>query len=178
MDDPVTLQDRYSSAVRSSNLKSNPRTTKSDSDVLGAAGFASKHRPLAIALMRLFVGDNHASRDIVELLTRMVVGKAWHGQKMALPETEARDISQAVLAWHRDGVCKACGGHGYMRVDGAPTISDQPCGVCRGTGKVPFDKHFKGGRRELAQWLVTEIEREQAAAGQAAMAALAPRLEP
>jgi hypothetical protein len=177
MTEPTTFQDRYSSAVRSANLKSQPGTTRSDADILGAAGIAAKRSPLAIALLRLFAGDNHASRDIVLQLAQMLVGKAWHAKRFSLPRTEAEDIAKAVLAWHRDGTCRPCGGHGYTAVEGAPTISDHQCPVCRGTGRMPFDRHFKGSQLDLAQWLVAEVEREQAMAGPAAMRALAPRLE-
>lgn len=177
MTEPTTFSDRYSSAVRSANLKSQPGTTRSDADILGAAGIAAKTSPLAIALLRLFAGDNHASRDIVDHLAQMLVGKAWHSQKLNLPRLEADDIAKAVLAWHREGTCRPCGGHGYTRIEGAPAISDHQCPSCRGTGRMLFDIHFRGARLDLARWLVSEIEREQAIAGPAAMRALAPRLE-
>ena len=51
------------------------------------------------------------------------------------------------------------------------------CKFCRGTGKILFDRQFPITRLELARWLLVEIEREQAVAGPAAMAALAPKLE-
>ena len=177
MTEAVTFRDRYSSAVRSSNLHSDPDTLRSAADVLGAAGFASKRTPLGIALMRLFTGDNGAAGQIVEHMAGMLVGKAWHAHRMALKPTQATDMAQAVLAWHRDGTCKPCGGHGFLMVEGAPTLSGHQCPECRGTGRVPFERNFKGARLELAKWLVAEVEREQAMAGPAAMRALAPRLE-
>jgi hypothetical protein len=176
-EDALTFRDRYSTSVRSSNLRSAPDTTHSATDVLGAAGIASKRTPLGIALMRLFSGDNGAAAQIVQTMAGMLVGKAWHAHKLELKPTQATDMAQAVLAWHRDGTCKPCGGHGYLMVEGAPTLSDHQCPRCRGTGRVPFDRHFKGARLDLAQWLVAEVEREQAFAGPAAMRALAPRLE-
>jgi hypothetical protein len=61
----MKIVDRYASAVRASSLKSEPDTTYSASDVLGAMGLAGKRHPLAVALTRLFTGDNTASGDIV-----------------------------------------------------------------------------------------------------------------
>jgi len=177
------ITDRYASAVRSSNLRSKPDANMSDSDVIGAAGLASKRSPLAIALMRLFTGDNRAAPEIVRIMAASVVGKAWHLHKIELPRLEADDIARAVLAWHRDGVCKVCGGHGFMLAGnvsigtGRAVIGDVPCPACHGTRKVPFDHQFAMDRLELARWLRSEIEREQAIAGSEAMRALGPTLE-
>lgn len=184
----MRIQDRYASAVRSSNLRSKPDTTHSDTDVLGAAGLAAKPvrvvdgierpgSPLGIALMRLFAGDNTAAADIVRIMAASLVGKAWRMSEQRVSQVQAEDIARAVLAWHRDGVCKPCGGHGYKLVEGAPMLSEQTCPACHGTRKVPFDSAFPLDLVLLARWLLAEVEREQAIAGPAAMAALAPRLD-
>ncbi len=172
----MSFNDRYSRAVRSKNLRSEAEKV-GDADTLGAAGLAGKHHPLAMALLRLFVGDNSSARDIVNILAGMAVSKAWHWDKVTLDANEAVDIARKVLAWHRDGVCKACGGHGHMVIPGTTTIGEQACGSCRGTGRVPFDREFSMERIPLARWLLSEVERETAKAGPAAMASLAPRLE-
>jgi len=168
------IANRYQSAVYSQNLRSEPRTDMSDSDVIGAAGLAAKSRPLAIALYRLFAGDNRAVGETVQILTGMLVDKAWQLHRMELHRVVAGDISKAVLAWHRDGMCKTCGGHGYKIVGGKlgesrAVVSDAPCGDCRGTGKVLFDQQFAMELLELARWLRAAIEKEQCAAGEAAM---------
>ena len=177
------ITDRYASAVRSSNLRSKPDTRMSDSDVIGAAGLAAKKSPLAIALMRLFAGDNRAAPEIVRIMAASVIGKAWHWHKIELHRLEADDIARAVLAWHRDGVCKVCGGHGYKLAgnvsigSGRAVLGDTPCPACHGTRKVMFDSQFAMDRLELARWLRSEIEREQAIAGSEAMRKLGPSLD-
>ena len=172
----MEIMNRYASAVHSSNLCSNANTTFSDSDVLGAAGLAAKCNELGIALMRLFSGDNHASRDIVHILSIKAVGKAY---KMGteICHVEAGDLARSVLAWHRDGTCKPCSGHGQKIIPGTTTIGDDRCPACRGSGRLLFDIHFSAGRRGLAQWLVAEMEREMAIAGPEAMKRLVPRLD-
>lgn len=174
---------RYAGAVFSRNLKSEPDTAMSDADTVGAAGLAAKRSPLAMALLRLFVGDNHAAESLAILLENMVVGKAYR-MGIEITRSEARDMGRAVLAWHREGVCKPCGGHGFDVQKGSAKVgqaravlSSTNCKFCRGTGKILFDKQFPITRLELARWLLVEIEREQAIAGPAAMAALAPKLE-
>lgn len=137
-------------------------------DSVGAAGFAGKTRPLAIALLRLFVGDNGSAADLVRLMAEMVVSKAYRAG-IIMPPTTGEDIAKAVLAWHRDGVCRPCGGHGFMKLDGSPGLSDQTCRHCHGTKKVPFDRQFSAANIYFARWLVVEVEREQALAGPEAM---------
>lgn len=171
----MTFDDRYASAVRSSNLRG-----KSDAegavDVLGAAGLAGRQAPLAIALQRLIMaGDDRTAEEVVRIMAGMLVGKAWHSEKVALPRPEATDMSKAVLGWYRKGTCKKCRGHGLQLIRGAPTLSSSNCPDCRGTGKLLFDRHFSMERLWLARWLLAEMERELAKAGPLAMAALAPR---
>lgn len=171
----MRFDDRYSSAIHSSNLKSKPETECSDSDVLGAAGLAAKHAPLAMALLRLLSGDNHASREVVDIMAGMLDGKAYRMQ-VELTRVEAADMARAVLAWVRDGVCRPCGGIGAQKIENTNRLGTV-CPTCRGTGKRPFEKEFPMVRVLLAQWMLAEVERELAKAGPAAMAALAPKLE-
>ena len=172
----MKIVDRYASAVRSSNMVSDPKTVYSDSDVVGAAGLAAKHAPQGVALMRLFAGDNHASGDVVAILAIKAIGKSYRlGRE--IEHVEAGDIARAVLAWHRNGACKPCNGHGRKLIAGTTTIGDDNCQVCRGSGRVLFDAQFSAARLPLAQWLVAELERELAIAGPHAMKMLAPQMD-
>jgi hypothetical protein len=172
----MRIQDRYAGAVHSSNLKSEPETYRSDPDVLGAYGLAGKRNPLATALERLFAGDSKAGREIVNEMATLSWGKA-RTLKVKLTRVQSEDMARAVLAWHRDGKCKPCGGHGYDGVPGSRTVGDAECRHCYGTTKMPFEPQFKPEHRVLARWLLVTIEKEQSVAGPAAMRALAPMLE-
>lgn len=177
----MRITDRYASAVRSSCLTVDERTMYSDTDVLGAMGLAARQlekedHALAVALTRLFTGANGASMLVVQLLSE----KAWkraRSTNVKLNRMGAADIAKACLAWHRDGVCKACGGHGTLVIPGSTTLGPVGCKPCKGDGKVPFERQFPHDLRDLAAWLVTEMEREQSRAGPAAMRAIAPRLD-
>jgi len=166
-DDSVSIVDWYASDVSAGN----------QGDSVGAVGFAGKSRPLAMALLRLFVGDNHAAKDLVGLMAQMLVSKAYRGSDMLLSHLEAQDMARAVLAWHRDGVCKPCGGHGYLKIEGSPSLSEHSCRACHGTKKVPFESEFRNGRVELARWLIAEVEREQVIAGKEAIKRLSLRID-
>lgn len=188
----MRILDRYTSATQTSNLRSEPDTLHSASDVLGAAGLAAKDErtlpdgskvpgnPLGIAMMRLFTCSDRDSpstkRKIVQMTARMVQSKAENaGEKLKWGECE--HIALLVLTWITDGTCKPCGGHGRTLIEGTRTIGDHACPQCRGTGKLPFDSRFSIERLLLAQWLLDKVEREMAIAGAAAMAALGPRLD-
>lgn len=175
------IVDRYASAMRSGNLASKPGTTFSDIDVVGAHGLAAKRHPLAIALQRMFLGGDVEAKAVCVILTAKAVGKA-HRIGSPIGIAGADLLAGMVLQWHRDCVCKACGGHGFKVIGGKIGESrsvkgDVPCPACRGSGKRDFDSMFPFEHLELTRWLRDEVERETAKAGQAAMAALAPRLD-
>lgn len=186
----MKIQDRYASAVRSSNLGVDGKTVMSDSDTLGAYGLADRALttgragdgtpvrpcPLAVPLERLFAGDNNAAYEIVRMMSEM----AFHHSftlRLKISRVECTDMAKACLAWHRDGVCQPCEGRGYALIPGTKTLSDRECPTCRGSRKMPFERQFRTEWRELARWLVSEMARASGHAGPAAMRALAPSLE-
>ena len=172
----MKFDDRYSSAVRSSNMRTRPETTQSDTDVLGAAGLAGKSHPLAFALMRLLSGENSETREVVNQLAAMADGRGFR-TGVAITRIECEDMARKVLAWYRDGRCNPCNGLGYRVIEGTNVLGDAACPKCRGTGKLDFDGEFSIERLDLARWLLSKLERELALGGPAAMAKLAPRLD-
>jgi hypothetical protein len=197
MDDPnarPNLAERYRSATRSSNLKSEPRTTRSDSDVLAATGYAARIltqgfrmtgpetsepvrlAPLAVPLARLLAGDNFAAREIVLNLGERIWKQA-RGYEVKMQLVQAQDMAKACLAWFRDGSCKPCGGHGFDLIPGAPMLSERECEHCAGSGRKPFESEFPVDLRQLAKWAVVEMDRESGRAATETMRSLAPRLE-
>lgn len=186
----ASIDQRYASAIRSSNLGVDDKTTRSDSDVLGAMGLADRtltrghdgrgnhsfRCPLAVPLTRLLAGDNNASREVVKILSVMA-----HKHSFVLDvrvnRTDCHEMALACLAWYRHGACKACGGHGKLVIPGTTTLGAQDCDACRGRGKMVFESAFPADWHVLANWLACEMERALGRAGPAAMAHLAPKLE-
>lgn len=170
------ILDRYASAVHSTNLSSEERTTFSDSDVLGAAGLAGKRHGLSVALQRMLDGDYRATHDVAREMAELVWSKA-HAMDAKLKRTQALDLAKAVLAWYRHGTCKKCHGHGYQLIKGTRTIGESECPACIG-GKIPFDKQFPDPEKLLlARWLQSVVDHEMSKAGPATMAKLAPKLD-
>lgn len=191
----ATITDRYTTAVHSRNLSVDEKTRMSDTDVLAAMGWADRtltdgkdrqgrhhvEAPLAVPLQRLFSGDNRAAHDIVRTLADMAWRQA-RGMKVKLNRPQAHDLACQCLAWHRNGTCTNCGGLGYDKIPGTTTLSSHECGVCRASGKIPFEdaidpKGTNDGLRELGRWLLNQMERDMGRAGPLAMAALAERME-
>lgn len=184
------IQDRYATAVHSTDLGVDGKTTMSDSDTLGAYGIASRvledgmtsdkkpitPSPLAVPLERLFAGDNNAVYDIVRQLAEIAYEHSFK-LKVKIKPVQARDMAKACLAWHRNGTCKPCGGLRWLRVPGSTSLSNNECQSCGGTGKRPFEYQFPPDWRELARWLVSQMEAAAGRAGPEAMKALAPRLD-
>lgn len=180
----MTIKDRYARAVHSSNLRQRKQHEHiGDTDVLGAYGIADKRlttgendrppSPLSVPLERLFMGDNNAGHEVVLMLAEM----GWkQARRLDIKCTRmlAEQLAKACLAWHRNGNCKPCGGHGVAKIPGTNVLGTSTCGVCRGSGRILFEKNVHPAEvRPLAAWMVSEIERAQAKAGPAALRALA-----
>ena len=186
--------DGYSRAVRAKNLRSGGDDSGrvQHSDTLMAAAWAAKPvraaqhptkaregNPLGVALLRLFVGGDREAKEVLRLLTEMLVSKAYRAGDTLGPAA-ADLIAAAVLDWHRNSVCPECGGHGFQTAvgelggDSRVVMGDTPCPACHGTAKRPFDALFPPDRLWLALWLRERIEAKQAAAGVEAMRVLAP----
>lgn len=197
----ANIRNRYSSAVHSSNLKVSKEADKTgetvveDTDALSAMAWADKAlktgwrttgpdgkgepvrpAPLAVPLARFLAGDGGSAHEIVRLLAIMVFERSWD-VRVKINHVQAHDMACACLAWHRNGRCRVCGGHGKTLIPGSRSFSDHDCQVCRGTGKVPFKAQFKPEHQDLADWLVAEMEREAGRAGPAAMKALSSTME-
>lgn len=181
----TAIRDRYASAVSTSNLKSDPKTVYSASDILGAYGLAdrrltngedhhSKH-PLAVPLERLFTGDNGAAREIVRILSGIIRGKAV-AMRLDLTRTQTSDMARAILGWFRHPACQKCAGHGFKLIPGTVTIGNLRCHACDATGRVPLEALYRPEWRELVRWTISKMELEAGLAAPAAMKLIAPKL--
>lgn len=182
----MLIQDRYASAIRSSNLRTKSGTTMSDIDVLGSYGIADRRlssgedhfsrHPLAVPLERMFLGDGSAAAEVINHLTSSIRGKA-QALRIRMTELQAADMARVALAWFRQPSCRACGGHGFKIIPGTKTLGDSRCRPCNGSGKVQLEQAFRVEQRELVRWVMACLEREAGMAAPAAMKALSSLMD-
>lgn len=171
----MKFSDRYASAINTSNLKSEPRTTYSPSDCLAAMGLAARHHPLGAALQRLFVDGK--ARECVDLMAKMARDHSFK-IKARISPFQSQRMAEKVLAWYRHGVCTECGGTGKeIILEPKPHLSENDCRHCYGVGRRPFAPNFTAETLEVAMWLRNEVSKHQALAGKAAMELIAPSLD-
>ena len=141
-DNPCTLEERYTRATTSSNLRCKA-DARSDVDVLIACGLAPGI--LGGALMRLHSEYDSSSEKQARTATDAIL---LMGKLKSLPRVlEALEewarlrglgapgkLAQAVTAYWLNSMCSACEGRGHERIAGTPMLGRQ-CKVCRGTGK-------------------------------------------
>lgn len=163
----MKIGERYSTARNTSNLKSAPRTTFSASDVLGAAGMAGQEQEVAMMLWEVaFKSKTKSKMALVERLTsQLTVFMLRAGMK-----GDPRKITMEVVAWWLYGTCMPCGGLGYEKAPGTPSLTDRLCKACRGHKKVKLP------RTEPHDWLHDRMSRLQAIAGGRVMRKIADDL--
>lgn len=144
-DTPRTVEECYTSATHSQNLKCETRDDAplSDTDVLIAAGCTPGI--LGAALMRLHSEWDGAAKPAVLTATEalLLMGKL-KSLPRVLEAIEAwavlrgldapQRLAQAVVAHWLDAQCKACEGRGHERIAGTPSLG-RTCKACRGTGR-------------------------------------------
>lgn len=158
----------YSTARNTTNLKSDPRTQYSASDVLTAAGWTAQQHKDAMLLWEVtFRGKTSGKLALVASLEKSLISYMLETGTRGNP----RQITQEVVAWWLHGRCDPCAGRGYEVHIDAPMLSDTLCPCCRGTGKVAFpptDPHA---------WLRARIEKMTGIAASSVMAKLAKDME-
>ena len=164
----MKIQERYSVARNTSNLKSEDRTTFSPSDVIAAAGMTAQQNETAMLLWEVtFRGKTSAKLALVDRLERDLTMHMLKTGRVGKP----RLVVLEVIAWWLHGTCQSCGGKGYETILGTPALSDRLCKHCGGTGKVPLPSG------EAYTWLIDRLQRFTALAGGHLMRKRAPDLD-
>lgn len=119
----------------------------------GAVGQNGRHR-LALAVWRLTEeGDKRALYECYDGMVREVVAVGVLSNPV--------HVVANVLQWMVAPRCKCCQGRGHPVIAGTPTLSDQVCPDCNGTGDaVP---HWGDHERALYE-KVRDLQRQAAAA--------------
>lgn len=163
------LAQRYSRATQSSNLKDDSHHYQTE--VLAAVALSSAFGSLLFRVK--YANDATSHNALLEKWTVLVeqksVFRGWPSH--IVPATVA---ATSLEYWLCD-ICEHCEGKGYHALAGAPVLSDDPCKVCKGSGKKPLtcEKRI----RDYVEDMVQTLERMTLHAGSEAMRKLAKQME-
>lgn len=141
-DTPRTVEEAYTSATQSSNLRCEP-DRRTDVDILLASGMTPGI--LGAALMRLHSEFDSSSEKQARTATDAIL---LMGKLKSLPRVlqaledlarlrgldAPKRIAQAVVAHWLDARCQPCHGRGHEHIAGTPSLG-RTCKACKGTGK-------------------------------------------
>ncbi|MDR7094140.1 hypothetical protein [Hydrogenophaga laconesensis] len=117
---------------------------------LASIGENSKRVSLALMLWSVtYEGRSERKKELAEALGRHLNEQMAQRRRL---KGDAWKIAKEMLAWHLHGVCTECDGRKYVAIQGTPSLSDNLCPHCQGTGKRPYP------REAAHSWLVGEIE--------------------
>ena len=141
------LIESVSKAQVSGNLSEGKPGQLADVDVIRACGMVAAKNPLGMSLWRIKYADIWEEvRTALAGLSELLVTRRKMSKKAA---TEA---AERVLAHWIGDRCDECGGTGYTTIPGTPMLSDTPCPVCKGQGRVELEKPT-----DDEKWLQTQI---------------------
>lgn len=133
-----------------------------DVDIVRATGMVAQTHPLGVSLWRCrYTGD---MRELPSVLTGLMDLAGRHGRD---PEV----VPRVVYHWLRD-VCPQCNGRGYSVIDGTPTLSDELCPSCEGSGRLPLERATAD-----ALWVLEQIAASERLMAAALMRKLANDLD-
>lgn len=134
MSDAPSITERYTTARQTSDLSVSPLTSRSPADVLIASGWAAQENEAALLLWEvIYRGKSEPKNRLAGILGSQLNARMAKDRKL---KGDAWVIAREVLAWYLHGVCQPCGGLGYEKIPGTPTLSDRLCPACNGAKRV------------------------------------------
>lgn len=143
------IAQKYSRATQTSDLKDDAHHHQTE--VLAAVALSSE---LGSLLFRVKFGNDATSHKALLEKWLVIVGKK--SVFRSWPSHVAQDkVAQASLEYWLCDLCGHCEGKGYHVLAGAPVLSDDPCKVCKGTGKKPLacEKRIRDYVEDMVQTL-------------------------
>ena len=155
MTDPVSILDRYAQAQHSSHLTPKAKGTKSDLDVLTAAGMTGQRYPLGLSLHRLKFGADHAKRAECEAELYKQTRAHMEAQRI---RGKAKYVVQGVLSWWLNDTCQPCAGRGQVEIEGTARLSGRLCHCCAGSGKREITVQPRAAAKFVARAIEDAID--------------------
>lgn len=131
----VKLARQYSRAVKSSNLKCDDEHF--DTDTLAAMALSGEHKLGSLLFRVKYANDASSHVHLFEQWSVIVHGKSIRAQwPKHIPATKVAELS---LAYWLSDVCPVCTGRGHPVILNTPSLEENECQGCRGTGKKPLE---------------------------------------
>lgn len=108
-----------------------------DVDIIRACGVVANKYPIGVSVWRIkYSKDTKEIKTVVNYLIDFCMDK-----KLVTDRKQAQEIVKTTIKYWFDPICDNCNGLGFLKVTGAPMLSDQACVVCKGSGqtKIPLD---------------------------------------
>jgi hypothetical protein len=150
----MSIIEKHQKARLATNLKPSADTVDAALDVLGAAGFAAKIKDNELGMLLNEVRIKPTRQNLYSTYE----GLKYRLRKHALAKgmkVDCEVIVNQVIGWWLGGVCKACSGQKWKRVEGTPALSTTVCQTCHGTGKP----RLKTKNDDAAAWAQGLMER-------------------
>jgi DnaJ-class molecular chaperone len=118
-------------------------TAQGSQPVIAAAALASigeeKDRvELALLLWDVtYKGKSERQKELAERLGRVLKERM---QRSKWLKGDPWKIAKEMVAWHLHGICTNCDGRGHEQIKDTPSLSNNLCNVCHGTGKRPHPR--------------------------------------
>lgn len=145
-------------------------TADGAADVITAAGWVAQRHEIALMLWGvMYQGKTGQKHRLAELLgNELSMAKR---QDQRLKGADAHKVAREMLAWWCEGTCLPCDGRGYQAIQGTPSLSDNLCPHCHGSGKRSYP------RDPAHVWMEAELSRLSAMAASEVMKRLAKALD-
>ena len=160
----MTARDRLATARISSNL-ADKADTLTDVSVLAAAGMVASGQAVGMALLRLRDSLDRHAWPFCLAATAQKVRAAYGGTPDRPTEREQHELAERILRAWVAPTCPSCDGRGHQKITGTPIMSDDPCHVCNGSGRLSIDYGLKGASRQVAHAVAIWMDRQAHSAG-------------
>jgi hypothetical protein len=108
-----------------------------DVDIIRACGVVAAKYPIGVSVWRIKYAKD--TKDIKKVVNHLI--EFCMSEKLVPDRKTAQEIVKTTIKYWFDPICDNCSGLGYLKVTGAPVLSDHACVVCNGSGqvKLPLD---------------------------------------
>jgi len=113
--------------------------------VVRACGVVANKYPIGVSVWRIkYSKDTKEIKTVVNYLIDFCLN-----EKLVTDRKQAQEIVKTTMKYWFDPICDNCNGLGFLKVTGAPMLSDQACIFCKGSGQTKLSLDDKAADEVL-----------------------------